>query len=467
MADVIDSTAEETKPGPASKPPSYRRLTSALVGGVIGGALVLVGGFLFLPDYVQGRIDAAVAGLGPSPELEQRVAAVEQRADSLAGLEDRTSSLSDQLGQVQASLSELSGKVDEAAQAAAQQSDGLSGIRNGQQELAQRVQELEQRPVPEQPDLGPLQAQIEAASKNVDDLRSFGDQLANRVNDVTSSSDATLRRVDTLTSAQAEIERRLNERGQQLADRLTAIETATSAKFASLAQAEATLASLQSNMASQASEIGAVQAEMADSSAKADQAVTAVQDRVASVEQRISERLDQDGRGVATAVALTDINRALEDGSPFPTAQAVLETSAKDDEEIARAAELLRPSAPIGVPTRDALMDELARLDQVGVAASSGDWVEQTRANIMGLVTVKRRDGAPVSGDGSADQGGDAQQKLASGDLAGAIAAVSARPDAGEEPVAKWLASAKARADAEAAAQLLRQHLGELLVRPN
>ena len=84
----------------------------------------------------------------------------------------------------------------------------------------------------------------------------------------------------------------------------------------------------------------------------------------------------------------------------------------------------------------------------------------------MGLVQVKRRDGVPVSG-GDTTAGGEAAQKLAAGDLPGAIAAVAARPDADRAPVAAWLARAKARADAEAAAELLRQHLGEILVRPS
>lgn len=465
MADVIDSTAEETKPGPASNPRSYRRLTAALVGGVIGGALVLVGGILFLPNYMQGRIDTALADARPAPELEQRIAAIEQRTETLADLPDTTSNLSGTLDDVQARLADLSGKVGQATEQAEQQSGGLSDLKDSQQQLAQRLDELEQRPVPK-PDLGPIQAKVEAATKNVEDLRAFGEQLANRVNDVTGTGEATLRRVDTLTTAQAEAERRLNERTQQLADRLSANDTAMSAKFASLAQAEATLAAMQSALASQASEIGAVQANVAGATTKTDEALAKIEDRLASVDQRISERLDQDGRGVATAVALTDVNRALEDGSAFPTAQAVLEASAKSDETIARAAEMLRPSAPHGIPTREQLMSELAELDRVGVQASSEDWVEQTRSNIMGLVTVKRRDGTTIAG-GGADKGGDAQPKLAAGDLAGAIAAVSARPDADQEAVGNWIERAKARADAEAAAELLRQHLGELLVRPN
>ncbi|WP_027134986.1 COG4223 family protein [Geminicoccus roseus] len=470
MADVIDSTAEETKPGSGSNPPSYRRLTAALIGGVIGGALVLVGGILFLPDYVQGRIDAATAAMAPPPELEQRIAAVEQRAESLASLTGTTSDLSDQLNQVQANLSDLSGKVDQAAQTAEQQTGGLSDVKSTQEQLGQRIQELEQRPIPEQPDLGPLEAKIEAASKNVEDLRSFGQQLASRVDDVTSTNEATVNRVDTLTAAQAEAERRFNERAQQLADRASANDAAISSKFAALAQAETMLAALQSTLAKQSNELGEVQSRIASSSDETSQALGAVQDRVASVEQRVTQRLEQDARGVATAVALTELNRALEDGSPFPTAQAVLETSGKQDETIQRAAEMLRDVAPRGVPTREELATELDQLDRVGVTASSDDWVEQTRANILGLVTVKRQNGSTASTASTEEPeaaSADAEQRLAEGDLAGAIAAVSARPDADEEAVATWIASAKARADAEAAAQLLRQHLGELLVRPS
>ncbi|WP_222184574.1 hypothetical protein [Geminicoccus harenae] len=467
MADVIDSTAEEMKPGAAaSRPGGYRRLTAALVGGVIGGALVLVGGFLFLPDYVQGRIEAAVADLRPSDEAEQRIVALEQRTHTLAGLDDRAQELTQQIDAVQASVAELGGRLEQATDQAQQQEGTVGTLQSTQQELASRVAELEGRPVPEVPDLGPLHAQIENATKDVQDLRAFGEQLAARVSEATSTTDATLRRVDTLTTAQAEADRRATERAQALADRMTAAETAMSARFADLNQAEATLSSLQSTLASQASQIAALEAGASDLESQAQQGIAAVGDKIGALEQRVDERLAQDSRGAATALALSELNDALADGSAFPTAQAVLEKSSADDATIASAAEKLRPSAATGVPTRAALLEQLGELDRVAAAASSDDWVEQTRSNILGLVTVKRRDGTVVNG-GEDEEGNSAQQKLAAGDLAGAIAAVEARSDKDEPEVAAWLQRAKARADAEAAAELLRQHLGELLVRPS
>ncbi|HEX2526942.1 MAG TPA: hypothetical protein VHL31_11695 [Geminicoccus sp.] len=464
MADVIESTAEEHKPGSPRKAPGFRRLTAALVGGVIGAAIALAVGFLVLPDYVQGRIDQGLASLQTDSQLEQRVAATEQQLQPFAGLRDTTGELADKLNSVQADLSALSGKVDETAQRLA--SVDLSNLETGQEQLAQRIQTLEEKPEPQMPDLGPLQAAVDAATRNAEDVRSFATQLGSRVDDMTSVHDATSRRVDTLTAAQAEIERRLNERTQQLADRLAANDTAMSARFASLAQLEATIAALQSAVASQSSQLGAAEATAAEAAAKAAAAVESAKAGVAAVQEQVTRQLDQDERGVATAVALTDVNQALENGAAFPAAQAVLESSAGDDPALARAAELLRTSAPRGVATREQLLAELGQLDEGGTTASSGDWVEQTRANIMGLVQVKRRDGAPAATQGGGE-GNDAASQLAAGDLAGAIATVSARPDAEREPVAAWLDRAKARADAEAAAEILRQHLGELLVRPS
>ena len=486
MADVIDSTAEETTPGPQRT--GYSRLIAAVVGGVVGAVLVLLAGFLILPGWVQGKIDRAIANIGPSPELEQRVAAVEQQNQQLptlskgiADVSDQVksvqSSLSDQLKGAQSDLSSLQDKVAQAADQAGRQDQAVSGLKETQQKLGQQVTELQNRKIPDPVDLSPLQAKVEATQKNMADLRSYAEQLTKRVDDVTSTNDSTVKRIDTLTSAQAGTERRLNERTQQLSDRLAANDAAISAKFADLTQLQETLTSMQSAVASQGSELSAAKAEIAatksaidDSEQKSAQSIGDVKDQVATVEKQVGDRLQESRTGIATAVALTDLERALEDGSAFPTAQAVLETAAKDDHAISQAASMLQESAPRGIATRAELANELAALDQPGVTPSSKDWVEQTRANILGLVTVKRADGASSSAGqtgGSADTSDLALQKLSAGDLAGAITVVSARPDADSKPVAQWLERAKARADAKAAAEMLRQHLGELLVQPS
>ena len=467
MTDVIDSTAEDTTPG--AQPTGYRRLIAGVIGGVVGGVLVLILGFLILPGYVQGRIDEATKALEPSPELEQRVAAVEKRADGLTDLPGNVSGLSSQVDDLQSGLTGLQDQVARSADQASTQTGGVAELKTAQDQLAQRIDQVEQRPAPQQPDLAPLQTKIEGLDKNVADLRSFGEQLTKRVDDVTSTDAATVERIDTLTSAQAEAEQRLNERAQQLADRVAATESTLSAKVADLAQAQTALGDLQSAVASQTSDLAATKQTLDQNEQQRSQAAAAVQDRVASVEKTVTDRMDQDRGGIATAVALTDLEQALSDGSAFPTAQAVLASAGKSDQTIAKAAALLQDSAADGVATREALAEQLAALDQPAATAGSQDWVEQTRANILGLVTVKRADGTPVGGPTAAksDESGQAQAKLAAGDLAGAIAAVQARPDADAEPVAAWLAKAKARADAQAATELLRQHLGELLVQPS
>ena len=474
MTDVIDSTAEDTTPG--AQPTGYRRLIAGVIGGVVGGVLVLILGFLILPGYVQGRIDAATKALEPSPELEQRVAAVEKRADGLTDLPGNVSGLSGKVDDLQSGLTGLQDQVARSADQASTQTGGVAELKTAQDQLMQRVDQLaqrtdqvEQRPAPQQPDLAPLQTKIEALDKNVADLRSFGEQLTKRVDDVTSTDAATVERIDTLTSAQAEAEQRLNERAQQLADRVAATESTLNAKVADLAQAQTALGDLQSAVASQTSDLAATKQTLDQNEQQSSQAAAAVQDRVASVEKTVTDRMDQDRGGIATAVALTDLEQALSDGSAFPTAQAVLASAGKTDPTIAKAAALLQDSAADGVATTEALAEQLAALDQPAATGGSQDWVEQTRANILGLVTVKRADGTPVGGPTGAksDESGQAQAKLAAGDLAGAIAAVQARPDADAEPVAAWLAKAKARADAQAATELLRQHLGELLVQPS
>lgn len=464
MADVTPPPAEKNAPSTApivtGSRPSYRRLTSALAGGVVGGVIVLGLGFLVVPEMIQRRVDQAVARIALDPSIGQRLSALEQEVSPLAGLPETLTAQGQKLDTMGGDLAGIGGRLTEAGG----RLDDLERLAPAQAALSERIAALENAPAPQAQDLGPIQAQVAAAAATAADLRALAEQLGGRVEDLTALQDGTVRRVDTLSAAVAETERRMNTRSEQIGDRLAAAEAALSGKLADLAKAESALADLQATLAAQSARLASIDENAARAASTAEAAASSIDGRIGAAEKALAERFARDERGMATAMALSELARALDDGSPFPTAQAVLETASAGDAPLSEATALLRGSAALGVASRAALLAELTALDAPapGVTPSSEDWVEQTRQNILGLVTVKRRDGTTTTTPAAT---GDAVQLLESGDLAGAIAIIQARADASSEPVAAWIGRAEARRDAEAAQSLLRQRLGELLIR--
>lgn len=444
--------------GDSAQRPRHTRLIAAFIGGLVGGVLVLVLGLLVLPEFIQRRVDQALAGFQIDPQIQQRLAAVEQDVKPLEESPGQIQALQQQLGTVQSSVAGVDARTGEISR----RLDDLANLGQQQAALGDRITKLENRPEPEPVDLGPVNAAIDTVKQSVTDLNGTTDQLGSRIGEIASTNEATVRRVDTLTAALADTEQRLNQRSEQLTDRLAANESALSGRLATLNQTEAALASVQATLADQGSRLGGIEQKAESAAAKAEQASGAVEERLGAAEQSLSQRFARNETAATSAVALSEVDAALESGRPFPTAQVLIERAGATDETLAKAADLLRAAAPVGVPTRQQLMTQLEDLRQpapAGETTGGGDWVEQTRQNILGLVQI-RRSGEAATGNAGAPV-------VAEGDLAGAVQAVAQRADAAQEPVAGWLAKARARLDAEAGQTLLRQHLDQLLSSPS
>jgi len=94
-------------------------------------------------------------------------------------------------------------------------------------------------------------------------------------------------------------------------------------------------------------------------------------------------------------------------------------------------------------------------------AAPTGDgWGEQIMGRLRSLVVV-RRVGSNAAGADDPVEGGVARAEaaLTSGDLAGAVNAVEALPNATAEPARSWLADARRRLAAEHGLARLTDHL--------
>ena len=438
--------------------PRHTRLIAAFIGGLVGGVLVLVLGLLVLPEFIQRRVDQALAGFQIDPQIQQRLAAVEQDVQPLQESPNQIQALQQQLGTVQSGLAGVDARVGETSR----RLDDIASLGQQQVALGDRITKLENRPEPEPVDLGPVNAAIDAVKQSATDLKGTTDQLGSRIGEIAGTNEATVRRVDTLTAALADTEQRLNQRSEQLTDRLAANESALSGRLAGLNQTEAALAAVQAALAAQGTRLGSIEQQAESAAAKAEQASGAVEERLGAAEQALTERFARNEAAATSAVALSEVDAALESGRPFPNAQNLIERASGTDETLAKAADLLRAAAPVGVPTRTQLMAQLEDLREPAPAEQTtggGDWVEQTRKNILGLVQVRRSGEAPTGAAGA--------PVVAEGDLAGAVQAVAQRADAAQEPVAGWLAKARARLDAEAGQAMLRQHLDQLLSSPS
>ncbi len=181
-----------------------------------------------------------------------------------------------------------------------------------------------------------------------------------------------------------------------------------------------------------------------------------VADSLQVARQDVQEARDDRARvtRVSTlAAAVLQLEQAVAGGEPFETPLAVLEQHWGSDPAIAT----LRPLAATGVASQQALAAELQAIREAdgegrgsdAGAATGDDGVGWFWDRLGGLVEVRRIDGAA---DGRL---ADAADRLAAGDLAGAVKAAEAVGFAADSPGAQWLERARQRLAAEDAARRL------------
>jgi hypothetical protein len=175
-------------------------------------------------------------------------------------------------------------------------------------------------------------------------------------------------------------------------------------------------------------------------------------DKVAAVDKAEREHSATDPKITAMALVLLQIRDAIETGRPFDAEYQALVVLARDHPEIAAAATPLDGPAASGVASRAALTERLRQLaPQIATAKPppKATWKSQIVARLRSLVTVRRIEGADQTpAEGAV---GTAQRALASGDLAGAIAALDGLTGPSQAAAQPWLQMAKARFTVEAA----------------
>lgn len=163
-------------------------------------------------------------------------------------------------------------------------------------------------------------------------------------------------------------------------------------------------------------------------------------------------------RDSALIAALGQLREAVRAGQPYGRALEAVAALARDDAAMREGLAALGAHAGEGVP---ALHELSARFEELAGAAAheaalapDASWLDRVRHRLSGLVRV-RRTGALAEGEGPDAIVARAEERLAAGDLAGAVAAVEALPRR-SDALEAWLADARARLDADAALDALQ-----------
>lgn len=236
------------------------------------------------------------------------------------------------------------------------------------------------------------------------------------------------------------------------------------------AETEALTARLQAVEA----ELDRVQTEVVRDVQSATDALSATQDEIEQLRQQLAaagESRSTDDQTIARAVAFAfaagRLRRAMDAGAPYEGVLSELRALAGDDAAVGALLERLSAAADAGVPTHDALAVQFPAVAREVVASAASDaasdWTERILQRVRNTVSV-RRTGADVPGDAAEARVARAEAKLRGGDLAGAVGELDELEGAAAAAAADWLAGARARLDAGAAADELEAVAGTRLL---
>jgi uroporphyrinogen-III synthase len=183
-------------------------------------------------------------------------------------------------------------------------------------------------------------------------------------------------------------------------------------------------------------------------------ALEAAQQRLAALEQQQRTEAAADRTDQALLLAVSQLRQAAATSRPFATELAAASTMAKERAEIAAELRKLEPYAGKGVPTAAMLRQQFepaaAAIVRAGSAPPPEGWTDQMLARLRGLVTIRRVGTQGPEGGVDASVAA-AEQALAQGDLAAAVAALEPLQGAAAEAARPWLDAARQRLAVDAA----------------
>jgi hypothetical protein len=229
---------------------------------------------------------------------------------------------------------------------------------------------------------------------------------------------------------------------QQLSQRMTALEARPTPDLSSIQHELSALeAKPPPDLSSIQQQLGALSKTTADLTTS-----------VAALDKAAQAQPATDPKNTAMALLLLQIRDAVDTGRPFNAEYHALAALARDNPDIAAAATPLAGPAESGVASRAALTERLRQLaPEIATAKPppKASWKSQIVARLRSLVTIRRIDGAEQTPAEAAVS--TAERDVASGDLVGAIDALSGLTGPSQTAAEPWLRMAKARLAVEEA----------------
>lgn len=188
--------------------------------------------------------------------------------------------------------------------------------------------------------------------------------------------------------------------------------------------------------------------------------------RLAMMEQDRASRREERERAQALVMGLGQLRAALAGAAPYGAQLELIESTMGKDAKVAAILATLRPYADKGAPTRALLAQRFEALTSaiVHAARPSGDaWQDRVARQVASLVVV-RRTGANAPGGSVEAILAHAENALAAGDLATAVATVERLSAPALDAAEPWLADARARLAADRALIALEARTFAVLV---
>ncbi|MBW7851834.1 MAG: hypothetical protein H3C38_15180 [Rhodospirillales bacterium] len=183
-------------------------------------------------------------------------------------------------------------------------------------------------------------------------------------------------------------------------------------------------------------------------------AVLRLSQRVEAAETAAREAAAQRGSAQALLLAVGQLREAVNRGEPFAAELRALGAILDGDDAAGGELEKLARHAAQGIPTRSRLIaafpDLAGRIVRAGLGPDRDGWWRQTVQRLASLVTIRRTEGEAADRSTAAVVAR-AEAKLATGDLAGAVAELGALEGPALETAGPWMADARARVAADRA----------------
>ncbi|MEJ2624607.1 MAG: hypothetical protein P8Z80_08740 [Pseudolabrys sp.] len=394
--------SEPKRAAPPPPPPLRSGLGAGVVGGVIGAVIVAaIGGGLWFAGYMPS------SSTQPS-DLPRRLATLEK--------------------QVQAPQNRLASKVDTAA------------LDKTMATLSQRVSKLEG-------EIGNLPPGDKAATQKLAALEATVKSL----NDTVS---ALGKRADTIAATAKQAQQDAAAAQKDIGTLKQSVQSVASAQGQTTSVAAGAFDALRKKVAALETVLDVARGKLGDE-------IKNVRGDVTNTQKQVAQATAGE-RATRLALSATALRNAVMSGAPYAAELAQAKVLGADAKALAPLARF----ASSGLPSRNELANELIKLVPTmrkigGAKKPSGDFLARLQANAEKLVRITPVE-AP-SGNDPSDVLARIEAGAAHADIANALSDLAKLPDDVRTPAKGWIAKAKARQAALAAARNVAAHAARAL----